>query len=59
MTDEKDNLALTDAEEKELVAAGLMRLPLDKKNDDFLNMPAPQVEMDTIQKVIREERDEN
>jgi len=35
MTDEKDNLAITDAEEKELVAAGLMRLPLDKKTTIF------------------------
>jgi hypothetical protein len=35
-----------------------MRLPLDEKNDDFLNMPAHQVEMDTIQKVTSEERDE-
>jgi len=30
----------------------------NNNNDDFLNMPARQVEMDTIQKVIREERDE-
>ncbi len=30
----------------------------NNNNDDFLNMSAHQVEMDTIQKVIREERDE-
>ena len=47
-----------DAEEKALVAAGLMRLPIKEKNDDFLNMPAPQVKREIIQKVIRAERDE-
>ena len=45
-------------EEGELVSKGLMRLPLEEKNDDFLDLPAPQVEMDAIQKVVREERDE-
>lgn len=48
-----------DAEEEALVAAGLMRLPLKEKNDDFLDMPAPQVSMEDIQAVIRAERDED
>lgn len=48
-----------DAEEKELVAAGLMRLPKEEKNEEFLNMPAPPVKKEVIQKVIREERDED
>lgn len=48
-----------DAEEEALVAAGLMRLPMREKNNDFLEMPAPQVSMEDIQAVIRAERDED
>jgi hypothetical protein len=48
-----------DAEEAGLVAAGLMRLPVKNKSDDFLALPAPQVAMDDIQAVIRAERDED
>jgi len=48
-----------EAEEETLVAAGLMRMPLDKKNDDFLDYPAPKVSLDRIRKVIRAERDED
>jgi prevent-host-death family protein len=48
-----------DAEEEALVAAGLMRLPLKEKNDDFLDMPTPQVSMKDIQAVIRAERNED
>lgn len=48
-----------DAEEEALVAAGLMRLPLREKNNDFLDMPAPQVSMEDIQAAIRAERDED
>jgi len=47
-----------DAEEESLVAAGLMRLPLEKKNDDFLDFPAPDVSIDVIRAAIRAERDE-
>lgn len=45
-------------EESELVAAGLMRLPPEEKNDDFLDLPAPQVSRADIQAAIRAERDE-
>ncbi len=48
-----------DAEEKSLVAADLMRLPIKNKSDDFLALPAPQVAMADIQAVIRTERDED
>ncbi len=48
-----------DAEEKALVAAGLMRLPPDAKNDDFLDYPAPKVSLDAIRAAIRAERDED
>lgn len=48
-----------DTEEAALVAAGLMRLPLDAKNDDFLDLPAPEVSLDAIRAAIREERDED
>ena len=46
------------AEEEALVAEGLMRLPITEKNDDFLDFPAPQVNIEVIRNVIREERDE-
>ena len=48
-----------DAEEEALVAAGLMRLPLEEKNDDFLDMPAQEVSLDAIRAAIRAERDED
>lgn len=48
-----------DAEEEILVGAGLMRLPLETKSDEFFNMPAPNVSVETIQKIIRDERDED
>lgn len=48
-----------DAEEESLVAAGLMRLPLDKKNDDFLDFAAPDVSRAAICHAIRAERDED
>ena len=48
-----------DAEEKALVAAGLMRLPVKEKSDDFLDLPAPRVAMEDIRAVIRAERDED
>lgn len=48
-----------DAEEEALVAAGLMRLPVKAKSDDFLTRHAPQVAMADIQAVIRAERDED
>lgn len=47
-----------DAEEEALVAAGLMRLPLGEKTDDFLDFPAPEVSLDAIRAAIRAERDE-
>jgi prevent-host-death family protein len=46
-----------DEEEAELVAAGLMRLPLKEKSDDFLDYPAPDVPLEAIREVLRAERD--
>lgn len=46
-----------DAEEADLVAAGLMRLPFKEKSNDFLALPAPRVKIEDIQAVIRAERD--
>ncbi len=48
-----------EAEEEVLVAAGLMRLPLMEKSDDFLNFPAPEVSLDRIREAIRADRDED
>jgi prevent-host-death family protein len=48
-----------DSEEGALVAAGLMRIPLKEKSDDFLALPAPQVATADIQKAIRAEREED
>lgn len=48
-----------DAEEEGLVAAGLMRLPLQEKSNDFLKLPAPEVSLDHIRAAIRSERDED
>lgn len=47
-----------DAEEA-LVAAGLMCLPIKEKNDDFLDLPAPEVSLDAIRAALRAERDED
>jgi prevent-host-death family protein len=47
------------SEEEALVAAGLMRLPVKDKSDDFLALPAPRLSLADIQAVIRAERDEN
>lgn len=47
-----------DAEEEALVGAGLMRLPLDERDDAFLDLPAPEVSLDTIRAAIRADRDE-
>jgi prevent-host-death family protein len=48
-----------DAEEEALIASGLMRLSLESKNDDFLDLPAPEVSIDNIRDIIRNERDED
>ncbi len=48
-----------DAEEEALVGAGLMRLPLETKSDEFLNLPAPEVSPEIIREMIRSERDED
>ncbi len=48
-----------DAEEEYLVAAGLMRLPLEAKSDDFLDYPAPEVSIEKIRGIISRERDED
>ena len=48
-----------DAEEEALVAAGLMRLPLEEKSDDFLHYPAPVVPLEDIRANIKAERDED
>lgn len=47
-----------EAEEEMLVAAGLMRLPLRPKSNDFLDLPAPKVSLENLRAVIRAERDE-
>lgn len=48
-----------EAEEEGLVAAGLMRLPVSEKNDDFLDFPAPEVSRKRIRAAIAAERDED
>jgi prevent-host-death family protein len=48
-----------DAEEAELVAAGLMKMPRKAKSDAFLDWPAPEVATEDILAVLRAERDEN
>jgi prevent-host-death family protein len=48
-----------DAEEEILVGAGLMRLPLEAKSDEFFDLPASDVSDETIRKIIRDERDED
>lgn len=52
-----DDLVAVD--EESLVAAGLMRLPLEGKSDDFLNYPAPVVPLENIRASIKAERDED
>ncbi len=48
-----------DAEEEALVAAGLMRLPLQTKSNNFFELPAPDVSLDHLRAAIRAERDED
>ena len=48
-----------EAEEEALVGAGLLRLPLETKSDEFLNLPAPEVSLEIIREMIRSERDED
>lgn len=48
-----------DAEEEILVGAGLMRLPLEPKSEEFFDLPAPDVSLETIRQIIRDERDED
>lgn len=48
-----------DAEEEVLVGAGLMRLPLEAKSDEFFDLPASDVSLETIRQIIRDERDED
>jgi prevent-host-death family protein len=47
------------AEEEILVGAGLMRLPLEPKSEEFFDLPAPDVSIETIRQIIRDERDED
>jgi prevent-host-death family protein len=48
-----------DKEEETLVAAGLMRLPLQEKSNDFLQLPAPEVSLTAVRAAVRAERDED
>jgi hypothetical protein len=48
-----------DAEEAALVAAGLLRLPVQPKSNDFLTLPAPEVSLAVLRAVIRAEREED
>ena len=48
-----------DAEEESLVAAGLMRLPLERNSNDFLDLPSPEVSLETIRASITAERDDD
>ncbi len=48
-----------DAEEAALVAIGLMRLPLQPKSNGFLDLPAPEVSLESLRAVIRAEREED
>ena len=48
-----------DTEEEALIAAGLMRLPLQRKSNDFLDLPAPEVSIEDLRMVIRAEREES
>ena len=49
-----------DAEEEALVAAGLMRLPLDRKERRFFRFcPRRKFRVDAIRAAIRAERDED
>jgi hypothetical protein len=53
------NIADLDAEEEQLVAAGLLRLPTAELSPDFWKMPAPTVPMETLLAAIQAERDED
>lgn len=48
-----------DNEEETLVAAGLMRLPVAEKSNDFLKLPAPEVSLAAVRAALRAERDED
>ena len=48
-----------DNEEETLVSAGLLRLPLTEKSNDFLKLPAPQVALTAVRTAVRAERDED
>lgn len=48
-----------DKEEETLVAAGLMKLPLAEKSNDFLKLPAPEVSLAFVRTALRAERDED
>jgi transposase len=47
-----------DAEEESLVSEGLLRLPIQKKANDFLELPTSEVSLDQIRATLRAERDE-
>lgn len=48
-----------DAEEAALVAAGLLRLPVQPKSNDFLRQPTPAVSLAVLRAIIRAEREED
>jgi prevent-host-death family protein len=48
-----------DAEEMELAAAGLIRLPTSSLPDSFWKMPAPQVSLKDAVAAVTSERDED
>lgn len=48
-----------DEEEIKLVRAGLLRLPLQAKTDDFCSLPAPEVPLDSILSAVQAARDED
>ena len=48
----------SDVEEAALVAAGLLRLPLEAKNDAFLSRPAPSVAAAALRAALDAERDD-
>lgn len=48
-----------DAEEMELAAAGLIRLPTSSLPDSFWKMPAPQVSLEDAVAAVTSERDED
>lgn len=48
-----------DEEEINLVRAGLLRLPLQAKTDEFFSLPAPEVPLDKILLAVQAVRDED